>query len=66
MREKKNSMLRKQPKILYLKVGCKEGVLIFDAVWSREAPGMHRGFFFLLSKFFSMCVRDFWGGVNEW
>lgn len=60
-------MLRKQPKVLCLKVGCGEAVLIFVAIWSREAPGMNRGirFFSLLSKFFSTCVRDFWGGVNE-
>lgn len=60
-------MLRKQPKVLCLKVGCRERVLIFIAVWSREAPGVRRdiSFFFLLSKFFSTDVRDFWGGVNE-
>ena len=37
-------MLRKQQNVLlHLKVGRGEGGLIFVAIWSGEAPSMHRG-----------------------
>lgn len=39
-------MLRKQPKVLYFKGGCREEVLIFVAIQSGEAPGVHRGISF--------------------
>lgn len=55
------SVLRKQLKVLCLKVGCREGALISIAAWSREAPLMAR-----VSVFPSSTrVRDRWGGVNE-
>lgn len=54
-------MLRKQLKVLCLKVGCREGAFISIAAWSREAPRMARASVFPSS----IRVHDCWGGVNE-
>lgn len=51
---------------IVLKLAAEKGSY-FCTFWSGQAPGMHGDMwgFFLLFKFFSMCVRDFWVGVNE-